>query len=70
MIAERRRYAWMDKAIRPPLYEYTWNRVRERALEGKQNMLTDEEKFDLMEFVKGQAAEHDKQLRHWKEQKE
>ena len=22
MVAERRRYAWMDKAIRPPIYEY------------------------------------------------
>ena len=56
----------MDKTIRPPMYEYTWNRVRERALEGKQNMLTDEEKFDLMEFVKSQSAEHEAKLRDMK----
>ena len=60
MIAERRRYAWMDKSIRPKLYDYTWNRIQERMLEGKQNMLSDEEKFDLQEYVKAQAAQQKK----------
>ena len=52
MIAERRRYAWMDKAERPNIYDYTWQRIKERQQEGSQNILSEEEKIDLMEYVK------------------
>ena len=31
MVSETRRYAWMDKAIRPPLFDYTYERIKERA---------------------------------------
>ena len=44
MVAERRRYAWMDKAIRPPMYDYVQARIKERALEAKHAFLTDEER--------------------------
>ena len=52
MIAERRRYAWMDKEKRPNLYDYSFQRIKERALEGKQNFLSEEEKVDLQQWVK------------------
>ena len=41
MVAERRRYAWMDKSIRPPIYEYVQNRIKEKALEEKYGLLSD-----------------------------
>ena len=43
MVAERRRYAWMDKAIRPPIYEYVEQRIKERKKEAKYVFLTEEE---------------------------
>lgn len=47
MIAEKRRYAWMDKKERPPIYEYVQNRIRERALEQKYGLLSEDEVLQL-----------------------
>ena len=49
----------MDQAIRPPLYEYTQARIKERALEGKYNFLTQEEKVDFEKMVKDQFAKNE-----------
>ena len=57
MVAERRRYAWMDKTNRPNLYDYAQQRIKERALEGKTNILSDEEKLDLEKMVREQYAQ-------------
>ena len=35
MVDEQRRYNWMDKSIRPPMYEYVQNRIKERMEEDK-----------------------------------
>ena len=47
MVAERRRYAWMDKAIRPPLEAYTYQRIEEKAKDRKYNLLDLEEMSEL-----------------------
>ena len=52
MVSERRRYAWMDKAIRPPLFDYTYERIKERAQLASHNLLNEEEKIQVMEAVK------------------
>ena len=43
MVDERRRYAWMDKSIRPPMYDYLQTRIKEKALETKYHLLSEEE---------------------------
>ena len=43
MVQERRRYAWMDKSIRPPLEEYTKTRMAEKRVETKYNLLDEKE---------------------------
>ena len=35
----------MDKAIRPPMYDYVQNRIKERALEQRYQLLSDTEQF-------------------------
>jgi len=52
MLSEKRRYTWMDKATRPALYEYTYERIKERAQQAKYNLLNEEEKIKIMEEVK------------------
>lgn len=51
MIAERRRYAWMDKAIRPPLQEYTWKRIEEKRADAKYSLLDGEEQLKLRKMI-------------------
>ena len=51
MVEERRRYSWIDKSIRPPMYEYLQNRIKEKALEEKYNLLTAEESQSLKEAI-------------------
>ena len=57
MVAERRRYSWMDKTNRPNLYDYAQQRIKERALEGKTNILSDEDKLDLEKLMREQYAQ-------------
>jgi hypothetical protein len=52
MVSERRRYAWMDKAIRPPLFEYTYERIKERAQLADHGLLNSEEKISIMNEIK------------------
>ena len=40
MTAEKRRYSWMDKEVRPPIYEYVQNRIKERAMEANYELLS------------------------------
>ena len=43
MVDERRRYAWMDSTTRPPMYEYLQQRIKEKTLENKFNLLSEDE---------------------------
>ena len=52
MVAERRRYAWMDKSIRPPIYDYVQNRIKEKALEEKYGLLSDTESKRLKDEIR------------------
>lgn len=51
MIDERRRYAWMDKTIRPNLDEYTWKRLEEKRADSKYNLLDEEEQTKLKAMI-------------------
>ena len=35
MVDEQRRYNWMDKSVRPPIYDYVQNRILEKLEEDK-----------------------------------
>ena len=52
MVSERRRFAWMDKAIRPPLFEYTYERIKERAQLANNGLLNEEERISIMDEVR------------------
>ena len=56
MVAERRRYAWMDKTIRPPMYDYVQARIKERALESKHAFLTDDERETIRKLYSETTA--------------
>lgn len=51
MVAERRRYAWMDRTNRPPLSEYVWKRIEEKRSEAKYNLLDTEEQAKLHALI-------------------
>ena len=51
MIAEKRRYAWMDKSERPPMYDYVQQRIKEKALEQKYNLLSEDEEQSLKSAI-------------------
>ena len=60
MVAERRRYAWMDKSIRPPIYDYVQNRIKEKAMETKYGLLTEDESKNLKQEIAKMAEEEKK----------
>ena len=51
MVDEQRRYNWMDRKERPPLYDYVQQRIKEKALEDKYMglILTEEENEEVRE---------------------
>ena len=51
MVAERRRYSWMPREERPNLYDWAQKRIKERALEAKHKMITDDERSALQKLV-------------------
>ena len=57
MVDEQRRYNWMDRAERPPLYDYVQNRIKEKALEDKYMglILNDNESSELRAAIREKA---------------
>ena len=53
----------MDKAIRPPMYDYVQNRIKEKALEQRYQLLSDTEQFQLkIEIKKKLEKEQDEKM--------
>ena len=52
MVDEQRRWNWMDKSQRPPMYDYVQQRIKEKALEQKYNLLSEEESSLLKQEIK------------------
>ena len=54
MTDEQRRYNWMDKSIRPPIYDYVQNRIKEKIEEDKYLglILNDSESQELREAIR------------------
>ena len=54
MVDEQRRYNWMDKAERPPLYDYVQARIKEKNLEDKYMglILNENESMELKRAIR------------------
>ena len=62
MVAERRRYQWMDKSIRPPIYDYVQQRIKEKALEDKYHLISEDESSSLKQAIREEQAREQKSL--------
>ena len=62
MVAERRRYQWMDDAERPPIYEYAQKRIQDKRHEQKMyGLLSTDENAALQRAIKKEEETNLKQ---------